>query len=179
MMSLVDTNLPWDYIITASAVSLLSIGGIVLTLLTLPGMWIAIAAGVVANFVVPGMFSWWTIGACVALAGVAELLELLASAFGAAKGGASKKGAIAAVIGALIGAIAGSFFIPPIGTVVGAASGAGIGAIWAEIALNQRDFTTAAKAGAGAAIGRLIAMLLKTTFACAVAGVLVTAAWYS
>ncbi len=171
-------NLPYDYILAASVVSVLSIAGIVLTLLTLPGMWIAIAAAVIANFVVPGLFSWWTIGTCIGLAVLAEALELGASALGAAKGGASKKGAIAAVVGALIGAIVGSFFLPPVGTVIGAAGGAGIGAIWAEIALNNRAFREAAKAGAGAAIGRLVAVILKTAFAVTVAGILTTAAWY-
>lgn len=167
----------WAYIVGASGVTIISIVGIALTLLTLPGMWIAIVAAVGVQFWQPGMFSWWTLGICIGFALLAELLEFFASAAGAAKGGASKKGAVGAIVGSLVGAVVGSFFFPPIGTVLGAVLGAGGAVIWVEMSLEKRGFGDATKAGTGAAAGRLLATFIKVTFAAVVALTLSVAAW--
>jgi len=166
------------YIIAASSVSLASVVSLALTLLTLPGMWLLLAVTVGVQIWQPSLFSWWTIIACAVLALVAELLEFIASAAGAAKGGASKKGAFAAIVGSLIGAIVGSFFLPPIGTILGAVLCAGVAVVWVESALNQKSMSDAARAGTGAAAGRLIATLIKTSIAAVVAITLTIAAWY-
>ena len=165
------------YIIAATIVTLTSIVGIALTLVTLPGIWLALLGAVAIQAWQPGTFSWWTLGICAALALSGELLEFAASAAGAAKGGASKKGALGAVAGSLLGAIVGSFFVPPIGTIIGAVLGAGAAVVWVEMALNSRSVSAAAKAGTGAAAGRLLATILKTGIAVVVAGVLITGAW--
>jgi len=167
----------WEFIVGASGVTIISIVGIALTLLTLPGMWIAIAAAIGVQLWQPTMFSWWTLGICIGLALLAEMLEFFASAAGAAKGGASKKGALGAIIGSLVGAIVGSFFFPPIGTVLGAVAGAGGAVIWVEMSLEKRGFRDATKAGTGAAVGRLLATFIKVTFAAVVALTLSIAAW--
>ncbi|MCX5690557.1 MAG: DUF456 family protein [Planctomycetota bacterium] len=164
------------YIIAATIVTLSSLIGIALTLVTLPGIWLALLSAVAIQAWLPGTFSWWTLGICAALALSGELLEFAASAAGAAKGGASKKGALGAIAGSLLGAIVGSFFIPPIGTIIGAVLGAGAAVVWVEMALNSRSMSAAAKAGTGAAAGRLLATILKTGIAIIVAAMLITGA---
>ena len=165
------------YIVAGSIVSLSSLIGIALTLVTLPGIWVALLGATAVQAWQPETFSWWTLGVCALLALTGEAVEIAASAAGAAKGGASRKGALGAVVGSIGGAIIGSFFVPPLGTIAGAVLGAGLAVVWVEMALNNRSASAAAKAGTGAAAGRLLATILKTGIAVVVAGVLISAAW--
>jgi uncharacterized protein YqgC (DUF456 family) len=158
--------------IAAAIVIAASFLGVVLTLLTLPGTWLAVLAGAGVAIWRPEMISWWTVGAAAALAVVAEVIELIASAAGAKKGGASRHGAVGAVIGSLIGAVVGAPFLLGIGAIIGGVVGAGLGAVIAERGLRGRSWKDSAKAGQGAAIGRLVATVLKTTIALAIALVL-------
>ena len=166
-----------SHIIAGLCVGIASWVGVVLTLLTLPGMWIALLVAVAVQAWQPGTFSWWTLGTCCVLAVIGEIVEFAASAAGAAKGGASRRGAIGAIVGSVVGAIAGSFFVPPLGTIAGAVVGAGLAVGWVELALNDRSLAEAAKAGTGAAAGRLLATVAKTAIAAVVAIILCIAAW--
>jgi len=168
----------WEYITAATSVTLAALIGVALTLVTLPGMWLALLIAVGMQIWQPTLFNWWTLVACAVLAFIGEVIEFAASAAGAAKGGASKKGAFGAIGGSLIGAIVGSFFIPPIGTILGAVLGAGLAVAWVEMAFSQRTLTQAAKAGTGAAAGRLLATVAKTLIAACVALALCIAAWW-
>lgn len=167
----------WMEILAACIVLVLGIVGVGLTLLTLPGAWLSIAVAVGCNLWQPGLISWWTIGAAVALAAIGEGLEFFASAAGAKKFGGSRPGAIAGVVGSLIGAIVGTPFLPPIGTVAGAVLGAGVGALVAERGLANKGWRESAQVGTGAAAGRLAATLVKTVISGAVALTLVVAAF--
>lgn len=168
----------WLYIATGTCLSLMGVLSVALTLLTLPGMWALLVLATGLQIWQPNLFSWWTIIACAGLALLAEVLEFVASAAGAAKGGASKKGALAAIVGSLVGAIVGSFFLPPIGTILGAMLGAGIAVAWVETALNRRSMTDATKAAGGAAAGRLVATIIKGSLAVVVAITIISSAWY-
>lgn len=150
----------------ASILLVVSLVGIALTVVTLPGAWLICAAAILIKMVwIPEILSWWTIGICVGLAVIAELIELGASAVGAAKAGGSRRGAIGALVGTLAGAIIGSFILFfPIGTIVGAVLGAGAGSLIAERAWAGRTWAESAKAGQGAAVGRLAATIIKTCF---------------
>jgi uncharacterized protein YqgC (DUF456 family) len=159
-------------VVAATIVIVASFAGVILTLLTLPGTWLGLIAAIGVALWRPDLISWWTIGAAGALAVIAEAIELVASAAGAKRGGASKHGAIGAVIGSFVGALLGSPFLFPIGTVVGGVVGAGLGAFIAERAFKGQSWKDSAKAGQGAAIGRLIATVLKTALACVIALVL-------
>lgn len=144
-------------------------------MLTLPGTWLAVLAGAIAALWRPDMISWWSVGAAAGLAIIAEVVELMASAAGAKRGGASRHGAVGAVVGSLLGALAGSPFLFPIGTIVGGVAGAGVGTLVAERGLKGRTWKESAKAGHGAAVGRLAATILKTALASAIAVVLTVA----
>lgn len=164
--------------ILASAVaSLFAVLGVAFTLLTLPGTWLAILVATGLHAWRGDLYSWWTLIACATLALLGEAVEIVASALGAAKGGASRKGALAAVVGSLAGAVLGSFFIPPLGTIMGAVLGAGAAALWVEHSLLQRPLAQAAKAGTGAAAGRLVATIVKVGLSAVVAAILIAGAW--
>lgn len=173
---------PWA---VAIGVVICAWAGVLLTAFTLPGIWFALlAAGgaqwwsIATKGADQAMFSWWTLGACVGIGLVAEIVEIVASAYGAKKAGGSKKAAVGSIVGALIGAIAGSFVFPVLGTIIGAALGAGLGALLTEKHLGEKSWKDASKVGAGAAAGRLVATIAKVALAALIALVLsIDAVW--
>lgn len=171
-------------IVAGIVVVICSVAGVALTLLTLPGIWLAIlAAGLVQWWSIArtdeAMFSWWTLGVCVGIGAAAELIELFASAAGAKKAGGTRRGAIGSVVGGLVGAIGGSIAIPipVLGTIVGAAAGAGAGALLLEKASGEKTWVQSSKIGAGAAAGRLVATVIKSSLAGLIAVILGVAAF--
>lgn len=165
-------------IAAAILVVLISIIGIALTVVTLPGTWIMIAGAVLIElFWLPDMFGAWTLGIAFALALLAELVELIASAAGAKKAGGTKRGAFGAIGGSLIGALVGSPILFPIGAIAGGVVGAGLGTILLERVWAKRTWQESAKAGQGAAVGRFFATVMKTAFAVAIGTLLCIAAF--
>lgn len=146
-----------------------AIAGIVLTVLSLPGTWLAVLVAAVCKLWQPDTMSWWVIAAAAALATLAEVVEFAASAVGTAKAGGSKRGGVGSLVGGLAGAIFGAPFFFGLGAIPGAVIGAGLGAVAAEKAWAKRSWGEAGKSGQGAAVGRLVATVLKVAFAMAIA----------
>ena len=71
----------------------------------------------------------------------------------------------------------GTPIMPIIGTIAGAALGAGLGAAILERTKDQRTWGDVWRVGQGAAIGRLIATIIKTALAAAAAVWLAVAYW--
>lgn len=163
-----------DYL-AATIVILMSLVGVVLTVLTLPGAWAALLAAIACKLWQPELMEWSTIGAAAGVALLAEIIEFLASAAGASKAGGSKRGALGAVIGSLLGAILGAPFLLFVGAIIGAVIGAGLGAIIAERGLVGRTWTDSVKIGKGAAVGRFWATIVKVALAGVVAVMLTVA----
>jgi uncharacterized protein len=154
-------------------ISLAGLVGIVLTILTLPGVWVTLAVALICQLIAggdPPLFSWWTLAAAFALAIAGEIIELIASAIGAARYGGGKSGAIGSIIGSTVGAIFGTFLIPiPIvGTIAGGVIGAALGAVMAERGCGGRSWGQSCRVGQGAAIGRLLSTVAKLAVAVAV-----------
>src|SRR5881397_2303941 len=99
---------------------LLCLGGIFITLLGLPGLWVMVAAGLVyawyTSFQYVGL---WTLLTLIIIAGAAELIEFLAGSAGAKKAGGSRRAAWGALIGGLLGAFLLTIPVPVIGTTIG------------------------------------------------------------
>lgn len=165
--------------LAAIIVTIAALLGIVLTLLTLPGIWFAVIVAVVCAIWRPELISIPTLIAAVALAVAGEIAELAWSAVGAAKQGSTRAGGVGALAGGLIGAILATFLIPiPIlGTLAGAVIGAAAGAFIAERGMHQRTWRDSFRIGKGAAVGRLYAVIIKTLIAAITAALLITAAW--
>ena len=170
----------WWTILAGASIGLASLLGVLLTLLTLPGIWfmLIVAAACQLFFPDPGPLSWWTIGACTALAALAEVYEVAASAVGTKRAGGGRSGAIGSVIGGMLGAVLGSIFIPlPVaGTIAGAVIGAGLGALSAERGIAGKNWRQSTAIATGAAKGRLTATIVKGLVAVAIGVVLTVAA---
>jgi uncharacterized protein YqgC (DUF456 family) len=152
--------LDWVYYFLLLAVSVV---GLFLTILGLPGLWLMVAAMGGFALVTRAHFyvGWQSLVTLVVLGLIAEIMELVAGAAGSKAAGGRKRGMIGAIIGALIGGIFGSILIPVpvVGTIVGACLGAFIGA--AALELTDRDFVHAMRVGVGAAKGRFMGIVIK------------------
>ncbi len=136
--------------------------GIVLNLVGLFGNWVILAA-LVALWACTGLVHFGAL-ALIALAGLAvlgEVLEMLASSYGASKFGGGKGAMAAALVGCIAGAIVGTPWFPIVGTLIGACLGAFAGAAGYEVLITQKDARTAAWTGLGAALGKIGGLLAK------------------
>lgn len=156
----------------ALVMAVLGAGGLLLTLLTLPGNWVILllAAGAQGWAMAAGAplpYSVWTLAALFAIALLGEVAETAMGAAGAKAGGGRSRGAWGAVIGSFAGALAGTLllaFIPLAGTLVGALIGAAIGAFVGELTYGDRRASALVAPAAGAAVGRLAGILVKLAF---------------
>jgi hypothetical protein len=147
------------------------LAGWVLTLFSLPGNWLAVAALAMFAGLVPGAGSWgigWTVViVALVVAVVGELAELAAGAMGAARHGGSRRGAVLAMIGSMIGAMLGASLglpIPVVGPIVGVVLGACLGAFCGAVLgefWKGRPAGQAWQVGQGAFWGRLAGSLAK------------------
>jgi uncharacterized protein YqgC (DUF456 family) len=151
-----------------------SVIGVLLTALTLPGIWFTLAVAAGLQLWRADLFSWWLLLAVFILALVSEVLDLFASAIGARRAGGTRRASIGSLIGAFVGAIAGTPLIPiPIvGSILGGAIGAGLGALLLERHGGTKTWAQSARIGGGAAIGRFTASMLKIALAAAIGAVL-------
>ena len=152
-----------------------SIAGLVLIALGLPGLWVIVAAvvlgGVVTGFHTIGA---GTIAIVIALALLGELFELWFGYGLARRYGGSKRAGWGALIGGLVGAIVG-VPVPIIGSVIGGFVGAFAGATLLEYSRSPVA-GAAVRAGWGALLGRVAATAAKMTLGIVIAVVAVFAA---
>ncbi|MFG0331585.1 MAG: DUF456 family protein [Phycisphaerales bacterium] len=148
----------------ATLLAIVNLLGPVLTLIGLPGIWVMLAIALAAQYWPGDLFSWWTIGVCVGLGLLGELIEFLAGSLGASGAGGSKRAALGAFAGGVIGAIAGSATPPVIGAIIWGVVGAGLGAIIGEAAAG-RSSDSAWRVGKAAAVGKFWATIVKTALA--------------
>jgi len=167
------------YWVVALGMLVSAIAGVFVAMLTLPGVWLMLLVALLCQWWQPGTFSWWTIGVCIALGLMGEVLEMVASAAGASRAGSSKRGALGSVVGSIAGALLGTFLIPIplIGTLLGAVAGAAGGAILVERGMVGKTWTESREVAKGAAVGRLWATVAKVGVAALVAAILVVAAF--
>jgi uncharacterized protein YqgC (DUF456 family) len=143
----------------------ISLLGIALNVVSLPGNWL-ILAGALALSVYHGGNNphWGVLLVILVILLAAEVVEFLSGMIGARKFGASKTAAWAAIGGAIVGGVVG---IPPVtllmlGTdhLVMAIVGA-FGAAWVAELLKQKKMKEALLAALGAALGRGAGLVAK------------------
>jgi hypothetical protein len=137
--------------------------GVVLTLLTLPGTWLVLVAGVALQYSLgePRIFADSTLLTCLGIAILAEIVEIVASAAGAKKAGGTRSASILSIIGAGVGAIVLGIVIPIVGAIIGGVVGAGIGAIVGQRGIAGSTWSHSLRVGTGAAAGRFVATIAK------------------
>ena len=136
--------------------------GLALDLVGLFGNWVILVA-LVAVWAVTGFehFGIWVMAVLLGLAVLGEVIEAAAAGFGASRFGGSRGAVVSAVLGCIAGAIVGTPWFPIVGTLAGACVGAFAGATAHEVVLMRRDAEAAARAGFGAALGKVAGMLAK------------------
>ena len=148
----------------------------------LPGNWMILAVAILWYFVGPVSHAVHLFSVVVLLvaAGVAELLELVASIAGTKKYGGSKTGATLSLICSIIGGIFGAVLIPipVVGWIVGpilfACVGALVGAAIGEKMVGK-PMKESLKIGQAAFIGRFIGTVSKVGIGSAMVVLLVIA----
>lgn len=148
-----------------------------LTLLGLPGMWLALVGlGAAEYWSEPRLYSGWTIAGCIGLAIAGEAWEFTASSMRAKRAGAGRRGSVGALLGGITGAILGSFVMPVIGTLIGG----GAGALALSALLERRggrSMGEAVRIGRAAAAGQMIGVAGKMVAALALATWIVIASF--
>jgi len=155
----------WVYYLWATLLVVACVVAWLTTLVTLPGNWlIAGFAAVFAWQVTPAAgrgVTWLAVEVLLGLAVLGEVIEFAASAAGAAKQGASKRGVALSMVGAMVGSVAGLAVgtpIPVLGSfvmaLIGGAAGAFFGAYLGE-AWKGREHGERVAAGRGAFAGRI------------------------
>ena len=167
-------------LLTAAIISTIAaLVGVLLTAVTLPGIWLMVLVAMVCTWWQPDLYSLWTLSAVLVIAVVAEIAEGLSSAAGAAKTGGSKAGIGGSLVGSIVGLVAGTILlpIPIVGSIVGGIAGAGIGAVLAERGIAKSPWGESVRSGKGAAVGRALSTVIKTAFAAVAATVLIVFAF--
>jgi hypothetical protein len=163
-------------IVAAGVVMISLVLGLVLALLTLPGVWFMLAVALGVSFWVPDLISTPVLIGATVIAVLGEIIEGVLSAAGSKKFGGSIAGALGSIAGGLIGALVGTFIpIPIIGTLFGAVVGAGLGAFGIERWYMKRTGKESMDSAKGAMLGRAIATFTKMIFAGIVALILLAA----
>jgi hypothetical protein len=155
----------WIYFLWAVLLVAVGCAAWFLTLVTLPGNWLIVAAAAVFALLLPEDagrgITWVTVGMLVGLAIIGEIVEFGAGAAGAAKQGASRRAIVLSIVGAMVGSITGLVIgapIPILGpfimAVLGGAAGAFAGGYLGE-AWKGRTEEERMAVGRGAFAGRL------------------------
>lgn len=135
--------------------------GLLATLLGLPGQFLILAAALVYA-VATGFatLSWKVLLLLAFLAALAEAFDFGLRAAGAARFGASRKGAWAAVAGAVAGMFLFTPFLFGLGTVLGTFVGGFVGVFAVEM-MQHRKIRPALRAGLGSVLGGMAVVLAK------------------
>ncbi len=162
-------------LLAAMCLVVLVLVGWVLTLLSLPGNWLIVASTALYALLIPNTSTWdisWTLVTVLAvLAGLGEIIELIAAAAGVQRLGGSRRSALLSGVGSIIGALLGTAWIPVpiVGTLLGACLGALGGAMLGE-SWKGRASGHNWQVGLAAFWGRLLGSMAKIL----IASVLVT-----
>jgi hypothetical protein len=153
----------WVYYLSLLALLLVGLG---ITIMTLPGLWLMLAAAALYAWGTAGQFiGWWTLGVLLVLAGIAEVIETTSAGAAARGAGAGRRGTWGALIGGIIGGILLTIPLFLVGTLIGVCVGSFLGAMIAELTAGQ-EVGRSALIGLHAARGRFTGTLIKLGFGC-------------
>ncbi|MGD8434671.1 MAG: DUF456 domain-containing protein [Syntrophobacterales bacterium] len=135
--------------------------GLIAVVLGLPGTWLILATSFLYGWLTGfAIISSKLLLGLLALAVVAELLDLTLGLWGARRYGGTRKAMVGTMVGGILGAVALSPMLFGFGTIVGALLGAFVGA-FSMTYVEQRKMDEAMRVGWGALLGRVFAMVFK------------------
>jgi len=136
---------------------ILALTGVILTVFTLPGVWLVYISVFILALV--GKFTVITpliLIILFVLTLLSTFVDNILVALGAKKLGGSKWGMIGAILGVIVGVI--------IGNIPGMFIGSILGATVFELLFAKKDFNTSLKAGFGSFLGVLASIVFKVGF---------------
>ena len=136
---------------------ILSLAGVVLTLFTLPGIWLIYISVFIFAWI--GKLSIITPTILIIfflLSLLSTFIDNIVIALGAKKLGGSKYGIIGAILGVFIGAL--------MANILGMFVGSFLGATLGEYIFAKKDFKKSLKAGLGSFLGIITSIVLKVGF---------------
>lgn len=151
-------------LLIALGLTILNLGALILTAVTLPGNWLILLFTCLTAWWrwEEGMFSLPLLIALAVMALAGEILESAGSALSVKKSGGSRYGSLGGIVGSVAGALGGGVLIPlpVIGSLLGACLGALIGTALVE-RLRGETAGSAWKRGKASFSGRLLGTMLK------------------
>ena len=165
----------WIALSVATLLFLLGGACVLAVVVQLPGVWVflglALAVELGDALYLPAgertTFAWpvWATG--LALAGLGELLELVAAALGVRKGGGSRRGLVGAIVGGLLGVFLTPLFafVPVLGVLLAVLLGTFVGAFLGELSHARHTMHSALGPALWAAAGRLVGTTGKVALA--------------
>ncbi len=140
----------------------LSVAGVLLGVLGLPGNFIPVVAALIAVIAGNGesfTWGWFTVFLLIAASG--EVVDQLTGFMGAKKYGSSRAGMAGAVIGGFAGAVLGTAVLPVTGSIAGVFIGCFALTFAFEYLFSRRTAAESGKAGIGAVLGKSVAIAYK------------------
>jgi uncharacterized protein len=148
--------------------------GLALAIMTLPGLWLMLAVSALYAWGTGWQYlGWKTLGVLLALAALAEVIEITSAGAGARRAGGGRRGMWGAIIGGIIGGVVLTIPLWFVGTLIGVCIGTFAGAMIGEFSRGH-TLGRSVLIGASAAGGRLKGTLIKVGFGCLM---LVIAMW--
>ena len=163
-MELLNNIQPLLVGLSMALVVLLCVAGVVLSCLGISGTWLVVAGAIIAAVIRKGVFpGLWTIIIFIVLAGLIEVVEAVAGAWGVKKRGGSTLAGFVAVAGGLIGLVLGTFIpVPVLGSLLGMLAGS-FGLVFAVEQYRLKKAGQAASIAWGTVLARVFVILLKVT----------------
>lgn len=154
----------WFYLAYYLLLVVISVAGLAISAIGLPGLWLMVIAATVFSLATGGtVLGWQGVAVLAGLAIASEIVEFLAGAAGSKTAGGGWRGIVGAATGGIAGGIIG-VPVPLIGPILGAILGAGIGAGLFELTGHEASIQRAGSVAIGAAKGRLWGAASKLTF---------------
>jgi len=165
---------------------LIVLAGWLMTLFTLPGNWVMVAAAAAFAYFGPEEsrfeIGWPVVLSLAVMATLGEIVEFAAGALGGAKSGGSKRSGVLAVLGSIAGAVIGAIVgipVPVVGSIVGIVLFAGLGALGGAMlgeSWKGKKLGESWQTGQAAFWGRILGSVAKIVIATIMAVLTVAAA---
>lgn len=159
-----------------SLVVVLSLAGVLVSLMSFTGAWLISLAAVLLIVLRPdGEPGWWVAGSFLAVSTGLEIFDFFAGNWGVSRRGGSAAAGWAALGGGLVGMVLGAWIpVPVLGSLIGLLAGSFVCAYAVE--RRRLDHVgQAAHIARGVVWARLLVMMTKTVAALGMAGYL----WYA
>jgi uncharacterized protein YqgC (DUF456 family) len=156
-----------------TAVTLLCIGGVLLSCLSISGTWLVAGAAAIAAVAWKDAFPGpWTVAVFLALCIAVEAWETVAGAWGVRRRGGSAVAGFAAVAGGMLGLLAGAALpVPVFGPLLGMAAGS-FGLVFVVEVRRLRRADQAASIAWGSVLARISVVLVKVAVTLGMVGYL-------